>query len=206
MNELLYRSWWMLALRGILGISFGVLALVWPGLTFLALIALFAAYTLFSGVVAIIAAVRNRKRDEEWWLVLLLGIVGVSTGIVAILRPDITALALVFFVGAYAMLSGVLDIAIAIRLRRSIQGESLLIVAGMIAIAFGVLVFLFPDAGALTLVWMISLYAIVTGVMLMVLGLRARRWTRPPAEDRRSRARRREDGGDAVRGGARVHA
>jgi uncharacterized membrane protein HdeD (DUF308 family) len=203
-NDLFYRSWWMLALRGILGISFGVLALVWPGLTFLALIALFATYALFSGVVSVIAAVLNRKRDEEWWLVLLLGIVGVSAGVVAILRPDITALALVFFVGAYAMLSGVLDIAIAIRLRRSIRGELLLILTGMVAIVFGVLVFLFPDAGALTLVWMISVYAIATGIMLLVLGLRARRWTQP-VEDRRQRSRRREDNDGAVHG-ARAHA
>lgn len=192
MNALFYKSWWALALRGVLGILFGALAILWPGLTFMALIILFAAYAFFSGVGSIVAAVRHRRSDEEWWLILLLGIVGVSAGIVALLRPDITALALVFFVGAYAMLTGVLDIAIAIRLRRSIPGERLLIVTGVVSIAFGVLVFLFPDAGALALVWLISVYAIATGTMLLILGLRVRRWTEP-VENRRLRTRRRGD-------------
>ncbi|HKQ30661.1 MAG TPA: DUF308 domain-containing protein [Burkholderiales bacterium] len=204
MNDLLFRSWWMLATRGMLAISFGVLALILPDLTFLALIALFAAYALLSGLVTIAAAMRNRKSDEEWWLVLLLGIVGVSAGVVAVLRPDITALALVFFMGAFAMLTGVLDIAVAIRLRRNMRGELLLVLTGVVSVAFGVLVFLFPDASALALIWLIGAHAVATGIMLLVLGLRARRWTRPRM-DRRFRVRRRDDGEGSLNE-ARIHA
>src|SRR5262245_38928849 len=100
MNELFFKSWWMPALRGVLAILFGALTLVWPGLTLLALVTLFAAYALFSGVVSIIAAVKNGRSDEEWWLVLLLGIAGVAAGVLAMLRPDAAALALIFFMAA----------------------------------------------------------------------------------------------------------
>ncbi|MBA3572686.1 MAG: DUF308 domain-containing protein, partial [Pyrinomonadaceae bacterium] len=96
MNELLSRSWWMLALLGIIAMLFAVLALVWPGLTLLALVALFAAYALLGGIVWIICAVRHRKSDDDWWLILLLGLVSIGAGVIAVLRPDITALALVF--------------------------------------------------------------------------------------------------------------
>jgi uncharacterized membrane protein HdeD (DUF308 family) len=204
MNELLFRSWWVLALRGVMGILFGALALLWPGLTLLALIALFAVYALFSGVASIVGALRSRRNADDWPLVFLLGVVGVATGVVAILRPDITVLALIFFIGAYAMLTGILDIAVAIRLRRQIRGEALIITTGLVSITFGIMAFLFPDAGALALVWLISVYAIATGMLLLLAGLRARSWLKPGAE-RRQHARRRNDGGGTVRD-LRVHA
>jgi len=109
MNELLSRSWWMLALLGIIAMLFAVLALVWPGLTLLALVALFAAYALLGGIVWIICAVRHRKSDDDWWLILLLGLVSIGAGVIAVLRPDITALALVFLMGATALMIGILE-------------------------------------------------------------------------------------------------
>jgi uncharacterized membrane protein HdeD (DUF308 family) len=169
------HSAWMLLVRGVIAILFGVLALVWPDLTLLLLVALFAAYALLSGGVAIVTAVRSRGLDSKWWLPLLLGLVSIAAGICAVFYPALTALVLVLLMGANAFFTGVLDIAIAIRLRRVLRGHWLLVLTGAVSILFGVLVFAFPGAGALALVWLISLYAVVTGVLLLTLGLRTLR-------------------------------
>src|SRR5437016_5238945 len=140
MNELLLRSWWMLALRGLVALLFGILALLWPGITLLWLVALFAAYALIGGAVSVIGAVRNRKSDEEWWLILLLGLVSIGAGAITIFHPALTALVLVLVMGANALVTGILDIAVAIRLRKEIRGEWLLGLAGIVSIVFGILV------------------------------------------------------------------
>ncbi|HJV53991.1 MAG TPA: DUF308 domain-containing protein [Noviherbaspirillum sp.] len=174
MNDTLVRSWWILALRGALAILFGALALLWPGLTLLALTALFAAYALLGGVVSVAGALRSRRSDDHWWLPLMLGIVGIAAAVIAIVHPGLTALVLVLVIGANALVSGVLDIVMAIRLRRTISDEWLLGLSGAASVVFGILVFLFPAAGALALVWLIALYAAVTGVLLLGAALRLR--------------------------------
>jgi uncharacterized membrane protein HdeD (DUF308 family) len=178
MDELLSRAWWMLALRGVIALLFGILAFMWPNLTLLWLVTLFAVYALISGVVSIAGAVQNRSSDREWWLILLLGLISVVAGIIAIMRPGMTALVLVLVMGANALVTGVLDIVVAIRLRKTIQNEWLLVLAGLASVVFGILVFLFPLAGALALVWLISAQAIVTGIFLLALAFRARGWRR----------------------------
>jgi uncharacterized membrane protein HdeD (DUF308 family) len=187
MNDSLMRSWWMLALRGVIAILFGILALMWPGLTLLGLVALFAAYAILGGAISVIGALNNRKTDDNWWLSLLLGLVSIGAGIIAVVHPGLTAMVLVLVIGANALITGVLDIVAAVRLRRSIQGEWLLILSGIASIVFGVLVFLFPDAGALALVWLVSIYALVTGVLMLALSfrLRARATARGEVADRR---------------------
>jgi uncharacterized membrane protein HdeD (DUF308 family) len=169
------HSAWMLMLRGVIAILFGVLAIALPGLTLVLLVGLFAAYALLSGAVSIAAGWRSRASDRKWWLALLLGIVGIAAGIYAVVFPALTALVLVLVMGANAIFTGALDIAIAIRLRRALKGPWMLVLSGVVSIAFGLLVFFFPGPGALALVWLISLYAIVTGVLLFALGLRTRR-------------------------------
>jgi uncharacterized membrane protein HdeD (DUF308 family) len=169
------RNWWMFALRGVVAIAFGVLALAWPEITLLWLVALFAAFALINGAASAVGAWQNRSGDEHWWLALLLGLVSVGAGVIAIVSPGLTALVLVLLMGANAIGIGVLDIALAIRLRRAIRGEWLLFLAGAVSIVFGVLVFLFPGAGALALVWLISVYAIASGVLLLAAAWRLRR-------------------------------
>jgi uncharacterized membrane protein HdeD (DUF308 family) len=178
MNEMLSRSWRMLALRGVIAILFGVLALAWPALTLLVFAALFAAYALLTGVVLVVGSLKSRKSNEDWWLPLMVGLVSLGAGAIATIHPDLTALVLVLVVGANAMVTGVLDIATAIRLRKSIRNEGLLILNGVVSIAFGVLVFLFPDAGALALVWLISFYAILSGILLLAFAFRLRAKTK----------------------------
>jgi uncharacterized membrane protein HdeD (DUF308 family) len=177
MNELLGQSWWALAARGAVSLLFGVVALLVPGLTLLWLVALFVAYALITGVVSIVAAVRNRSTDSKWWLVLLMGLISIAAAILTVFYPGLTALLLVVVIGVNAVLTGVLDIAVAVRLRRVIDHEWLLIVAGVVSVIFGVLVLLFPEAGALAMIWVISFYAITAGLLLLALAFRARaRW------------------------------
>lgn len=174
MNEQNVQPWWVPALRGAVAIVFGALALMWPGITLLSLIALFAAYALLTGTASVYGAIRNKKRDDTWWLPLLLGLVGIGAGVIAVIHPGLTALVLVLLIGANALVSGVLDIAMAIRLRKIIKGEWLLALSGLMSVIFGALVFLFPGAGALALIWLISLYAFLTGALLLGLAFRLR--------------------------------
>ena len=175
MRDLLNRSWWMLALRGIVAIVFGVLAILWPGLTLLWLVALFAGFAVLAGAASIMAALRARDQDG-WGLALLLGIVSVIAGVLAIFYPGITALTLILLMGANALVTGVLDLVMAARLRKQMRGEWVLVAAGVVSIMFGAIVMIFPAAGALALVWFISFYATLTGVLLLMVAFRARRW------------------------------
>ena len=173
MRKALSSSWWWLVVRGLAAIVFGILAIAWPAITLLFLIALFAAYAIVTGGVATIGALNNRD-DRGWWLALLLGIISVAAGVIAIFYPGITALALIIVIGVNAIFSGVLDIAMAIRLRKEIQGEWLLGLAGLLSILFGAFVIILPGAGALALVWLISVYAIATGILFIILGFKLR--------------------------------
>ncbi|ALL68757.1 putative membrane protein [Paraburkholderia caribensis MBA4] len=176
MDELLGRAWWMLILRGTVALLFGTLALFWPGLTLLLLIALFSVYALASGVVAIVAAIRYRATHGSWWVPLLLGICSVGAGVIAALVPGITALVLVAVIGANAIITGVLDLIAATRLHRRLRNAWMLVVTGVLSVLFGIFVLLFPGAGALALVWLIAVYALFTGALLVVIGITARAW------------------------------
>lgn len=179
MNDTLLRYWWMLALRGGIAIAFGMMALLLPGLTVVSFIALFSAYALFSGALWTIGAIKNRKSDDHWWLLLMAGLVGLGAGLIALLYPALTGLVLILLIGANALVTGILDIIIAVRLRRPIRGVSLLVISGIASILFGTVVFLYPlGAGALALVWIVGIYAITTGLLLLVLALRVRAWAR----------------------------
>lgn len=168
------RSWWVLALRGLAGILFAVLALAWPGLSLLTLVGLFAAYALVTGLVSVAGAIRHRRTEDDWWVSMLLGLVSIGAGVVAVMNPALTALVLVLVMGANALVVGVLDIVAAIRLRRAIEGEWMLVLSGVASVVFGAVVFLYPGAGALALVWLVSMYAFVTGVLLLALAVRMR--------------------------------
>jgi len=169
------RWWWAFVLRGVLAIAFGVLAFFAPGLGIAVLVGLFAAWALIDGAMNLAAGFRNRGRDRGWWLSILEGIVGVGAGVIALLFPVYAAEALVLIIGAWAIVTGVFEIIAAIRLREQITGEVWLGLAGLASILYGVVLFLFPGAGALSLVWLIAGFAIVFGGFLVALGLRLRR-------------------------------
>jgi uncharacterized membrane protein HdeD (DUF308 family) len=171
----LSRNWWALALRGLAAIVFGILAFTWPGITLWALILLFGAYMLVDGVFAIVAAVRAAGNEARWWLLLVEGILGVLAGIVAFVWPGLTALALLYFVAAWAIVTGIFEIVGAIRLRREIEGEWALILSGALSVLFGVLLAVIPaPAGILSLLWLIGAYAVAFGLLLIILAFRVR--------------------------------
>jgi uncharacterized membrane protein HdeD (DUF308 family) len=160
---------------GLAAIVFGVLAFVWPGITLWVLVLLFGAYMLVDGTFAIVAAVRAAGREARWWLLLIEGVLGVLAGLVAVFWPGLTALALLYFVAAWAIVSGILEIIGAIRLRQEIEGEWALGLSGALSVLFGVLLAVIPaPAGLLSLVWLIGAYALAFGVLLLVLAFRLR--------------------------------
>jgi uncharacterized membrane protein HdeD (DUF308 family) len=172
----LARNWWLLAIRGVLAILFGIAAFVWPGLTLAVLVILFGAYAVVDGIFAIIAGISGRNEYERWWLLIIEGILGIVAGVLTFMWPDITALVLLYFIAAWAILTGIFEIAAAIRLRKYIEGEWLLALAGIASVIFGVLLVIFPGAGALAVVWLIATYAVIFGILMIVLAFRIRSW------------------------------
>ena len=170
----LAKNWWLLLLRGIAAIVFGVLAFAWPGLTLLTLILLYGAYALADGVIAIIAAIKGDAPAARWWLAIV-GILGIAVGAFTFLLPGMTALILLFTIGGWAVAIGVFQIIGAIRLRKEIDNEWLLILSGVISVLFGVGIVAQPGAGALALVWIIGAYAIIAGVLYIGLAFRLKK-------------------------------
>ena len=173
------RNWWVVVLRGGLAILFGVLAILWPNLTIEALILLFGAYALVDGVFSSVAALTNTGEARRWWL-LFEGLVGIIAGILTFMWPGLTAIALLFVIAAWAIITGIFEIMAAIELRREITGEWLLIANGILSVIFGVFIAFFPGAGALGVIWMIAVYAWIFGVVMVALGLRMRGWSNTP--------------------------
>ena len=173
--DTLARNWWAIALRGLAGIIFGILAFVMPGMTLAVLVLLFGAYALVDGIFDIIASLGGRSGAQSWWMLLLEGLVGVAAGLVAFFRPGLTALALVYLIAAWAIITGVLEIVAAIRLRKVMRNEWWLVAGGVLSIVFGVLIAAAPGAGALALVFWIGAYALIFGVLMVGLGFRLRR-------------------------------
>ena len=170
----LAENWWLLLLRGLLGILFGVLTFVWPAISLFSLVILFGAYTLVDGAFALYAAFKGGKRKGTGWLIFV-GLTGIAAGIITFIYPQVTALVLVIFIGAWALVRGIFEIIGAIRLRREIEREWLLILAGVISVLFGLAVLINPGAGALALLWLIGGYAILFGAILVWLALRVRK-------------------------------
>lgn len=170
----LAKNWWLLLLRGIAAIVFGVLAFAWPGLTLLTLILLYGAFALTDGVIAIIAAITGGAPGGRWWLALV-GVLGIAVGVLTFMLPGMTALILLFTMAGWAVAIGVLQIVGAIRLRKEIDNEWFLILSGAISVVFGLAVMLNPGAGALALVWVIGAYAIIAGALYIGLALRLKK-------------------------------
>lgn len=176
MAQLFTRHWWLLALRGLAAVLFGVLAFVWPGITLLTLVILFGAYAVVNGVLSFILAAKAPNGYPRFLGLILPGLLSVTAGVLAFILPGITALALLMLIAAWAIVNGIMEIVVAIRLRKEITNEWLLILAGVASVAFGVLLFIWPGAGALAVLWWIASFSIVLGVLFIALAFRLRKW------------------------------
>ncbi|MGE5646159.1 MAG: HdeD family acid-resistance protein [Acidobacteriota bacterium] len=172
------RNWWALLIRGLAAIALALLTFLWPGITFYALVILFGAYALIDGVAAIVGVVKASERHERWGVLLLEGLAGIAAAAVTVLWPGITALALVYVIAAWAAVTGALEIAAAVRLRRYIAGEWLLALSGVVSIILAVLLAAAPGAGALAIALWFGIYALVLGVLEIALAFRLRTWSR----------------------------
>jgi uncharacterized membrane protein HdeD (DUF308 family) len=170
----LARWWWTFIIRGLLAIAFGVLAFFAPGLGIAVLVGLFAAWALIDGVTNLVTGIGSRRSDKSWWLEILEGLVSIIAGVIALVFPVLAAEILVIIIAAWAIVTGIFEIIAAIRLREQIRGEFWLGLAGLASILFGVILFLFPGVGALSLVWLIGAFALVFGAFLVILGWRLR--------------------------------
>jgi len=175
----LAENWWLLLLRGLAAIAFGVIAFFWPGIALVALVYLWGAYALVDGVIALWAAFNASGTDTgpRWWLGLS-GVVGIIAGIVAFAYTGITALVLVTFIAVWAIIIGLLQLYAAIRLRKVIDNEWWLILSGLLSIAFGVVILAWPGTGALALIWTIAWFAVFFGCMFIGLSFELKKYKR----------------------------
>src|SRR6266851_1566605 len=172
--ETLKRHWWVPVIRGIAAIIFGVIAFAYPGLTVATLVLFFGAWVLIDGIFRIVGAIGHRASDPDWGWHLVIGIVGIIVGLLTFHAPQITALALIIYIAAWALMIGASEIVLAIKMRREIKGEWFLILMGLASIVFAILLLWNPVAGAAALIWIIAWYAVITGVLAIIFGLRLR--------------------------------
>lgn len=173
----LSRNWWAVLLRGIAGIILGIITFIAPAISLGALVLVFGAYAFADGILAIATALRLRGTDR-WWVMLIEGLIGVAAGLLTLIWPVITALTLLFIIAAWALVTGIFEIVAAVRLRKVMKGEWMLALSGALSVLFGILLFIFPGAGALTVVLWIGAYALVFGVLFVALAFKLRSWGR----------------------------
>jgi uncharacterized membrane protein HdeD (DUF308 family) len=172
--ETLKRHWWVPVIRGVAAIVFGIIAFVYPGLTIATLVLFFGAWILIDGIFRIVGAIGHRASDPDWGWQLVIGLLGIVVGLLTFHAPQITALALVIYIAAWALMIGASEIALAVKMRREIKGEWFLILMGLASILFAVLLLWNPIAGAAAVIWLIAWYAVVLGILAIFFGFRLR--------------------------------
>jgi uncharacterized membrane protein HdeD (DUF308 family) len=173
MLDQMLGKWWLFALRGFAAIVFGILAIIWPGPAVEVLVLLFGAFALVNGLATVVLSATGLSGGQWAWF-LVEGLAGMAAGVVTLLWPGITALVLLYLIAAWAIVTGILEIVAAIELRRVIPHEWLLILSGIASTLFGVLIAIFPGAGALSVIWLIGAYAVAFGVLSIAFGLEIR--------------------------------
>jgi uncharacterized membrane protein HdeD (DUF308 family) len=172
--RILSRYWWMTLVRGVVWILFGIAIFAQPGISLVALTLTFGFFAFVDGIGNTVTAIGGRKEYENWWMLLLLGLVGIGIGVLTFMRPDATALGLLYYIAIWAIATGLLALVAAIHLRKEIEGEFWLGLGGLASVAFGVLLVARPGAGALAVLWLIGGYSIAFGALLVVLAAETR--------------------------------
>ena len=189
----LSRHWWAFLARGLCAVAFGVLTWVWPGITIRVVMVAFGAFAFANGVLSISKAVDSWAEKDDRWVFVLEGVLGIGIAVITLFAPRVTAVGLLFYIAAWTLAMGILEIVIAIRLRKEIEGEFWLFLAGLVSVILAVLLMLFPGRGILGFVWVLATWAIVFGILLIILALRllaqVRRAQARPAKATRAKAR-----------------
>ena len=181
----LARNWWMMLLRGAAAIVFGLVAIIWPGITVTVLVIFFGAYALVDGAFSIGAAIVGGETRVPRWLLVIEGLLGIGVGVVALLWPGLTAVTLLYIIAAWAIITGVVEIVEAVRLRNMIENEWFLGIAGVLSIILGIVFFTFPIEAIATVAIVAGIYAIFFGALLIVLSFRLRSLKDGLPEERR---------------------
>lgn len=168
-------KWWMTALRGLFGILFGLVIMIWPGISLAILLTLFGIFSIFSGSFLLLLALQGRTVEGNW-LLILEGCLGIGLGLLTLFRPQTTGIFLLAMVAVWAIITGIFQIGVALRLRREIENEWLLLSAGIASALFGLLLALRPVAGATAIMWLVGAYAISLGILLVILSFRLKHW------------------------------
>lgn len=174
MVHALAKNWWLILLRGICAVIFGVLTFAWPGVTLVTLVLFYGAFAFVDGVLALVAAVMGGQPAPRWWLAIV-GVLGLAAGLITLVMPGITALILLYCIAFWAIAIGVMQIFGAIRLRKEIDNEWMLIASGIISVLFGLILIVNPGAGAMGVLFVIGVYAVIHGIILITLAMRLRR-------------------------------
>ena len=172
--QTLKHHWWVPVLRGVAAIIFGIIAFTHPVMAATTLVLFFGAWVLIDGIFRVVSVIRHRDSDQDWGFNLVIGILGIIVGLLTFHAPGVTALALVIYIAAWALMVGATEIVLAIKLRREIKGEWFMILMGLTSIIFAGLLLWNPLAGAAALIWIIAWYAVIVGVLAVIFGFRLR--------------------------------
>jgi uncharacterized membrane protein HdeD (DUF308 family) len=172
MLETLARNWWAIVLRGVFAVLFGLGAFFWPGITLAVLVFFYGAYLFADGIMAVVWAMVGRGAAPFPWGVFLAGLVSIVAGLLTFSMPGLTALVLLYLIAAWAIIRGIFEIIAAFHLRRELTNEWLLALNGALAVLFGILLIAAPGAGALAVLWMIGTFAVIIGIVMIMLGFR----------------------------------
>jgi len=167
--------WWLVLIRGVLAILFGVFALFWPGVALLTLVYVFGAYAILDGIAAIVAGIRHRKEEGHWVWQIIQGVISIAAGVIAFVWPGVTLLAILFLIAFWAIVAGIAEIVQSVNMRRTGTGSwGWMLAAGILGVVFGILLLVWPGTGIVTLLWLAGIYAIIFGVIIVVLAFKVR--------------------------------
>lgn len=182
MKQTLHRAWQHLLFSGICSLLFGIIALIWPGISLLSLIWLFAAFMVVQGIAICSGAWRTRKQETNWWLLFLYGLLCIVSGVIAALYPGLTTIILGFIISLNLLAGGLIQVIMAIHLRKEIKGEGWLILSGLITFGIGVYLLMIPGGGAIAMLWLIAVAAVVLGILFILLAIKAKNWAKDVRE------------------------
>ncbi|GAA4560908.1 HdeD family acid-resistance protein [Pseudonocardia xishanensis] len=174
LGALLKTAWWLVLIRAVLLVIFGVVALASPGIALLALVVVFGVYAIMDGITAVYLGIKSRGTERSWGWIVAQGVISVLAGIVALVWPGVTALSLLFVIAFWAIVLGIAGVAEGIRSRRTDDRWGWTVAKGVLDVIFGIVLLVWPASGILALLWVVGIFAVVGGIMLAVLAFRIR--------------------------------